>query len=345
MKLAFIGTGKIIEDALYAVRFCPAVSKTAIYAREHSKAKAEKLAMDHQISEIYTDYNKLLTESSADTVYIGLVNSAHYQYAKEALNAGKNVILEKPLTGFYEQAKELCMLAKEKQQFLFEAITILHNPAFEALKSAIEKIGKIRLFNGNYSQYSSRYDSYRKGVVEHAFDPEYYGGALFDINIYNIHYCVALFGKPIGIDYFPNLGFNGIDTSGVLILDYDTFKAVCIGGKDADGRCYLSIQGEDGEIFVDSKPNDVNRIELSYTDSSKATTRDASGATVRAKKKEVLIHEEPKHRMIFEFEKFAKITTDKDFKLAEQLNEESLTVLEILETAREKAGINFLNRV
>ena len=49
--------------------------------------------------------------------------------------------------------------------------------------------------------------------------------------------------------------------------------------------------------------------------------------------------------MIFEFEKFAKITTDKDFKFAEQLNEESLTVLEILETAREKAGINFLNRV
>lgn len=341
MKIAFIGTGKIIEDALYATGFCKNVAKTAIFARELSKDKAIKLASEHHIAEIYTNYSELLRNTAADTVYIGLVNSAHYQYAKDSLNAGKHVILEKPLTGFYEQAKELCQIAKENKVFLFEAITILHAPAIEDIKNNLSKIGKIKLFNGNYSQYSSRYDSYRDGKVEHAFSKEFYGGALFDINIYNIHFCISLFGKPKDVDYFPNIGFNGIDTSGVLILDYESFKAVCIGAKDSDSKCYISIQGEDGDIYAESKPNDVNRIEVSFVDSSKGTTRDASGASVRAKKKEVFSHEPTKHRMTGEFDVFSQIIADSDFEKAQKLNEESLQVMELLEKARIKGGIEF----
>ena len=48
----------------------------------------------------------------------------------------------------------------------------------------------------NYSQYSSRYDAYLEGDITHSFDPAYYGGSLYDINVYNIHYCVGLFGEP-----------------------------------------------------------------------------------------------------------------------------------------------------
>ena len=93
----------------------------------------------YNIEEVFTDYTKLLEESSSDTVYIGLVNSAHYQYAKEAVLTGKNVILEKPLTGFYSQAKELFDLAQKKGVFVFEAITILHSPAFSTLKNQLKK--------------------------------------------------------------------------------------------------------------------------------------------------------------------------------------------------------------
>ena len=127
MKLAFIGTGKIIGDALFAVEPVETIERTAIFARPHSRKKAEDLAAQYQIPEIYTDYGQLLEETAADTVYIGLINSAHYPYAKEALLHGKNVILEKPFTGFYEEAKELQQIAEEKKLFIFEAITILHN--------------------------------------------------------------------------------------------------------------------------------------------------------------------------------------------------------------------------
>ena len=105
MKLAFIGTGKIIGDALHAVTPIQNLEKTAIFARPHSRAKAEALAAEHGIGEIFTDYARLLAESSADTVYIGLVNSAHYPYAKEALLAGKNVFLKNRSPGLLRKRR------------------------------------------------------------------------------------------------------------------------------------------------------------------------------------------------------------------------------------------------
>ena len=247
MKLAFIGTGKIIGDALFAVEPVETIERTAIFARPHSRKKAEDLAAQYQIPEIYTDYGQLLEETAADTVYIGLINSAHYPYAKEALLHGKNVILEKPFTGFYEEAKELQQIAEEKKLFIFEAITILHNEVFDEMKKNLRKLGTLRMALCNYSQYSSRYDAYLEGDIAHSFDPEYYGGALYDINVYNIHYCVGLFGKPLDVEYYPNIGPNGVDVSGTLVMRYDGFSAVCTGTKDSDSPGFISVQGEKGE--------------------------------------------------------------------------------------------------
>ncbi len=342
MRLAFIGTGKIIADALYAVSVLDCIERTAVFARPHSEDKARALAEEYDIKEVFTDYEALLSESTADTVYIGLVNSAHYEYARKALLNGKNVILEKPFTGFYKEALELEQLALEKKLFLLEAITILHNDVYPKLKGSLSKLGAIRMVQANYSQYSSRYDNYRNGIADHAFSGEYYGGALFDINIYNIHYCVSLFGKPSAVQYYPNLGFNGIDTSGVLILKYENFVAVCSGAKDSDSRCFVSIQGEDGDMLIDSKPNVASELCLHYVDPDcREKVRDAAGAEVRRMREEVFKAPAVHHRMTREFADFARIIDEKDYKLGESLLEESVAVIEILEKARLSAGIKF----
>ena len=88
MKLGIIGTGKIIHDALFAMQPLEQISKNAVFARPHSRDKAEVLAERYAISEVYTDYDELLDRADVDTVYIGLVNSVHYEYAKRALEKG-----------------------------------------------------------------------------------------------------------------------------------------------------------------------------------------------------------------------------------------------------------------
>ena len=85
MKLAIIGTGKIVHEALFALEPVDRVEVVAIFARPHSKEKAEALAEKYGIGEVYTDYDELLAKSDAQAVYIGLVNSAHFPYAKKAL--------------------------------------------------------------------------------------------------------------------------------------------------------------------------------------------------------------------------------------------------------------------
>ena len=307
MKLGIIGTGKIVEDALFAIEPVSQIELKAIFAREHSRKKAEDFAARYKISDVYTDYDELLEKADVDTVYIGLINSVHYEYAKKALLKDKNVILEKPFAGTYDEAAELINLARSRKLFVFEAITVLHNEVIKKMQEALSKLGTIRMFLANYSQYSSRYDRYISGDVDHSFDPAFLGGALRDINVYNIHYAVTLFGQPKKVQYYPNLGFNGIDTSGTLIMEYDGFSAVCTGAKDSDSPCFVSIQGEKGFMKIDGKPNVAPNLTTVIIDEAGGTVRDAAGAVVRATKTEQFLPPEVNHRMTQEFIDFADI--------------------------------------
>ena len=331
MKLGIIGTGKIIVDALYAMEPLSEISRNAIFARPHSRDKGEELAKQYSIAEVYTDYDELLDKADIDTVYIGLINSVHYEYAKRALVKNKNVILEKPFAGTYDEAKELVDLAKTKNLFVFEAITVLHNDVITKMKENLPKLGQIRMMLANYSQYSSRYDKYLKGEVDHSFDPEYLGGALRDINVYNLHYAVELFGAPKKTQYFPNTGFNGIDVSGTMVLEYDGFSAVCTGAKDSDSPCFVQIQGEKGYMRIEGKPNVAPNLTIVITDYTKdELVRDAAGAMVRPVLKEEFIPDEVHHRMTREFKDFARMIDEKDFDLAEHYATETLGVMRIV---------------
>ena len=66
---------------------------------------------------------------------------------------------------------------------------------YQNIQTVLSRIGEIKLIQCNYSQYSSRYDAYLRQEVLPAFDPEQYGGALYDINVYNVHFVQGVFGN------------------------------------------------------------------------------------------------------------------------------------------------------
>ena len=332
MKLAIIGTGKIVHEALFAAEGLENIDITAIFARPHSREKAEGLAEKYGIAEVYTDYDELLEKSGVDAVYIGIVNSAHYEYSKKALEKGKHVILEKPFTTTYKEAEELVNTARKNGVFVLEAITVLHNELYKKADENLDKIGQVRIVQCNYSQYSSRYDNYLKGIVAPAFDPALGGGAKGDINLYNIYYCVGLFGEPESAVYTCNRGFNGVDTSGIAVFKYPDFVASCIGAKDSASPSYVCIQGEKGFIRFEGTPNTPSKLHIEYLSDGEVSEKlNASGAVERNMKTLEFERGDIKHRMTQEFVDFEKIISDNDTALADKYMDKSLEVMRVLE--------------
>ncbi len=325
INIAMLGTGKIVPEAIDAIQQGGKFNVAAIWARPHSKEKAEVLAQRFSISKVYTDYDELLADSSIDFVYVGLVNAVHYEYTKKALEAGKNVILEKPFTVKAVEAEELANLAIKKELYLFEAVTLLHCPNFYKIHDTLKDLGNIRIIQCNYSQYSSRYDAYKEGKVLPAFDPKLYGGALYDINIYNINFIIGLFGAPKSLEYVANIGFNGIDTSGFLVMKYDNFIAHCTGAKDSESPSFLMIQGDNGYIRVNSTPNLLANVKINI--------RGQEAVTMNLNQFE--------HRMVHEFIEFAETFEGKDYEKVKKGLETSIIVVNAAETAIKNAGLHY----
>lgn len=324
MKLGIIGTGRIVGEALEALRLVPGICCTAVFGRPHSRDKAEALAKQYGIAAVYTDYPKLLLEADVDFVYIGVVNSAHYGYARQALLAGKNVILEKPFTSTEDEALELAELARQQHRYLMEAVTFFYMPNFKAVQEALPKIGQLRFVQCNYSQYSSRYDDYKKGTAAPAFSPEFSGGALYDINIYNLNFVVGLFGAPKEVHYMANTGFNDIDTSGTAVLRYDEFIAVCTGAKDSESPGGIVLQGDKGYIRINGAPNTMESFEICLDG-----------------RKEVERLNCYEHRMVHEFKAFEELYEADDWQANEKGLQCSLHVMKVAQAARRSAGIVF----
>ena len=320
INIAILGTGKIIPEAVEAIQASKKFHVAVIWARPHSRDKALALAEKFHVEKISTDLDEILNDTTINFAYVGLVNSVHYEYAKKFLDAGKNVIVEKPFTTTYDEAKELAALATSKGLYLFEAITNLHMPNFFAIQSALESLGEIKIVQANFSQYSSRYDDYKAGKVAPAFNPEMQGGALRDLNIYNINLVAKLFGTPRSANYFPNRGFNGVDTSGILILDYEKFTAVCIAAKDSASPPYFVIQGENGYIKVDATPNIFNSVEIN----------------LRGEETKIFNKNQFENRMVHEFIDFGNIFETENYAAMEGGLKTSLDVMKILELANSK---------
>lgn len=254
MKVGIVGNGMIVPIAIEAMQR-GGITVTALWCRNELKGKP--IVEKYQILSQYNDYQMFLSDNSFDTVYIGLTNALHYQYAKDAILAGKHVIVEKPFTVTVAEAKELQELAVKHECMLFEAILSRYSKNYEHLNEELAKIGNIKLIQANFGKYSSRYDEFRKGIITPTFDKAQAGGALMDLNVYNIHFVIGLFGMPKNVQYYPNLAENGVDTSGILMMEYPSFQAVCTAAKDSSSDPFVIIQGEEGTIMYPERPGYV----------------------------------------------------------------------------------------
>jgi len=311
IKIGIAGTGKIVPESVTALQET-GYEINSIWGPHQEKAipVAERFSIPH----VCSSYEELLS-SGIDFVYIALINTAHFDYAFQALTSGINVLLEKPFCSNLYQAECLASTSREKGLFLFETISNIYQPSWTLVKERLKDIGPVKLFQADYSQYSSRYDAYLSGKIEAAFDPAYEGGALRDLNIYNLHLAVDLFGLPDEVTYRANKGFNGIDTSGTAILRYPDTLAVCTAAKDSANPSRVIIQGEKGWIKISGMPNILPTVEVD----------------IRGKSHEVFSPNRYTSRLCHQFEEMRKIYESRDYDKMSRRLHHSLDVMRTLD--------------
>lgn len=323
MRLAVLGSGMIVRDFLPVAWEVEGLELAAIVGREPSRPALEGLAAQFGIGRVFTDYDACLAQPDIDTVYVALPNLLHFQNARRALLAGKHVICEKPFTLRPDELRELRGLAEERGLILVEAITNQYLSNYRAIQASLPALGAVKVVQCEYSQLSSRYAAFREGRVLPAFDPAMGGGALMDIGIYTLHFVVGLLGRPRSISYTATVE-RGVDTSGVVVLDYEGCTAVCVCAKDSGGPLRTKLQGDAGSIVMDAAPNTCGGFTVALAGQEPAWVDRA-------------VHP---HRMVEEFRAFQAMIDGLDLEQRDARLDHSGVVLELAVQALASAGIS-----
>jgi len=317
INIATIGSNFIVHQFLTACKQVEGINVLGVYSRTANVGQA--LAEEYGVNLVYTNLEDLAKNEDIDAVYVASPNALHKEQSILMMSHGKHVLCEKPIASHVKEFEEMVSVAATHGVVLMEAMKSVHCPGFIAVKENLYKLGMIRQVAFNFSQYSSRYDKFKQGIVENAFKPELSNGALMDIGVYPIHMMLELFGMPKNIHASGVKLSNGVDGSGSIICAYEDFIATLIYSKIATFEGNV-IQGEDATMEID-KISDISQITIKY--------RDGRCETVEVTKEMT---------MIYEIQTFSHAI--KSGKM-NQLLDTSRMQMSVLDIAREQIGIVF----
>ena len=327
LKIGMIGTNFISDDFCEAAAQVPGAELFAVYSRKQETGDA--FAAKHNIPRVYTDYDEFL-DSGLDAVYVASPNFAHCSQTLKALDHKKHVLCEKVMAVNEQEVRSMIDCARQNNVVLLEAMRPDFDPAYDLIEQNLPRIGKLRRATFEFCQYSSRYDSFREGIIQNAFNPELGNAAVMDIGVYCIHSLVRLFGAPKNVKAFSTKLSNGFDGSGIVLLEYEDMTAEAVYSKIAVSVNPSVLQGEDGSIMIDyiSKPESVS---LRLRESARDTL---AGGTI-----EKLPYTPAKNNMIFEIQEFLKLIEKKE--VDHKYLKYSLGTIRVLDEVRRQTGIRF----
>lgn len=320
IRFATIGSNFIVPKFLEAAAKCNDLYYAAAYSRDEEKAK--NFAKENGAERYYSKLDDLARAEDIDAVYIASPNAVHHSQAMLMLRHGKHVLCEKAAVSNSMELKEVINCAKENHVIFMEAMRTAYDPIMDAIECAIKKIGVVRRVSFQYFQYSSRYDKFKNGIIENAFDPKLSNGALMDIGIYCIYPLVRFFGEPEKILAGMLPLENGVDGMGNALAFYDGMIAQVAYSKITDSHLPSEIQGEEGSVLIDNI-HDPNKVNIEY----------------RNGKTEEVFARKAMNNMIYEVEKWVQCIQINQPDLIEE--KRMIMELEILDEIRRQCGIIF----
>lgn len=197
---------------------------------------------------LYDSFDELIHSSDVDAIYIPLPPALHCKWATHALEAGKNVLVEKPSTTNYADSLKLVNLAKEKGLALHENYMFNFHSQLDEIEKIIAsgELGKIRLYRISFG-FPFR------GANDFRYNKKLGGGALLDCGGYTIKLALRMLGKTTKLsthilNYEDDFEVD-IYGSGTLTNDKGNVAQISFG-MDNSYKCDLEVWGSQGSLFT-----------------------------------------------------------------------------------------------
>jgi D-xylose 1-dehydrogenase (NADP+, D-xylono-1,5-lactone-forming) len=214
LRLGLLSTARINEAILTGARQSGAVEVVAVASRDVVRALA--YAQEHDIDRAHGSYEELLDDRDIDAIYIGLPNSMHVEWSIRALEAGKHVLCEKPMSRHPEDVERAFDVAEQHKRVLMEAFMYRHHLQSHALHELVLSggIGELR-------QMHSRFTFTLENREDIRLRPELDGGALMDLGCYCISGCRLVAGEPKLVFGRQVVGDTGVDMRFAAVMEFE----------------------------------------------------------------------------------------------------------------------------
>jgi D-xylose 1-dehydrogenase (NADP+, D-xylono-1,5-lactone-forming) len=244
VRWGIVSTADINRKVIPGAHASPKVDLVAVASRE--LARAEDYAREWQIERAFSSYEELLADPSIDAVYISLPNTLHCEWSIRALEAGKHVLCEKPLSRHPDEVAAAFEAAERNGRLLMEAFMYRHHPQTARLVELVHggAIGELRLVRSAFS-----YALFDEANIRLRTELE--GGALMDVGCYNVSGSRLLAGEPERVFGEAWFGPTGTDWvfAGTLRFPGDVLATFDCGTALTD-RDELEAIGSEGSLFV-----------------------------------------------------------------------------------------------
>jgi|SRR5690625_312730 len=212
IRWGILGLGKIARSFTHDIQLSRTSRLYAVGSR--SIEKARQYQSEYFAEKAYGSYEDLLKDPEIDVVYIATPHSLHYPLMMQAMDHGKAVLCEKPLTINARQAEAIIEKQQETGLFVMEALWTRFLPAYRALKKEIEEHpGRMLSMNADFCFTSDYNPSHR------LYNPNLAGGSLLDIGIYPVFLALDLMGEPEDMQVSGFLE-KGIDIRMSALFEY-----------------------------------------------------------------------------------------------------------------------------
>lgn len=209
---------------------------------------AQAFADEFGIAHAHSSYEALVEDADVDIVYIATPHSRHFEDAALALQAGKHVLIEKPVTLDADEATALHDIAADAGLLAMEAMWTRYLPHMVRVREIVEAgtLGEVRTVSADHTQRISTDPEHRLNALALG------GGALLDLGIYPVSFIWDILGAPTGIRALGRLADTGADSEVVASMVHagGALSSFVTSSRGA-GPNTASIVGSEARIDID----------------------------------------------------------------------------------------------